>query len=184
METHAMFNLRSVGSSIISVPGLTSSPPATTLTPMSSLDVLLALRTAIRKQEAISYAKDGSPTSSLADATHITLSSGSTFAKSAPTRWRRQQDASATDTQLPMDPTLEPHRFFALDVIVLAWVARNDNGAIYMRQATTTVQNYVSLTERRSVVDWLEGKISDHERLAPPPGQLRRQFLTDRLVSP
>jgi len=29
---------------------------------------------------------------------------------------------------------------------------------------------FVSVTERKSVVDWLEGKISDHERITPLSG--------------
>lgn len=67
-----------------------------------------------------------------------------------------------------MDPSLEPHRFFSFDAILIVWTTRTDNAATYMRQATTEVQEaYVSLTERRNVLDWLEGKIPDPEKIAP-----------------
>jgi parafibromin len=38
---------------------------------------------------------------------------------------------------------------------------------------------FVSVTERKSVVDWLEGKITDHERIVPLVGEsscTRRTF--------
>ncbi|KAG8898699.1 accessory factor associated with RNA polymerase II [Tulasnella sp. 403] len=123
------------------------------------MDALNALRETIQAQRPISYFADGKPTTSLQAATHIVLSPTTTLPKSTPTRWRR--DATATD------PHAEPQRFFALDALVLTWSTRNENAATYMRQATTSGVNYVSLTDRKAVVDWLEGKVDVSDKVAP-----------------
>ncbi|KAG9001585.1 accessory factor associated with RNA polymerase II [Tulasnella sp. JGI-2019a] len=145
--------------------------------------VLLSLRAAIRDKQPISYLKNGTPCSSISEATHIAISPNLTLPKTAVTRWRRPLDPSAASASVAMDPALEPHRFFPLDAILITWTTRHDNAATYMRQATTEVQAYVSLTERRTVLDWLEAKIPDPEKLAslaqesttpksPPPSTL------------
>ncbi|KAG9010221.1 accessory factor associated with RNA polymerase II [Tulasnella sp. 427] len=131
---------------------------------MNSTDPLVALQDAIKRNETISYLKDGAPAQSLKAATHVKLGSQAVLLKSTPTRWRRP----ANDKEAPaMDPSTDPAKFFALDAIALIWNTRSDPAAVYMRQATTEVVIYVQLTDRRPVLDWLEGKIQNHDRLAP-----------------
>lgn len=131
---------------------------------MSSTDPLLALQDAIKRNEAITYLKDGAPVQSLKAATHVKLGSAAVMPKSTPTRWRRP---TSDKEALAMDPSADPSKFFALDSIALTWNTRTEPAAVYMRQATTEVVIYVQLTDRRPVLDWLEGKIQNHDRLAP-----------------
>ena len=134
---------------------------------MSSTDALLALRNAIKHNESIGYAANGTPTTSLAAATHVLLGSSVAVPKSTPTRWRRPnaKDTSATD------PSASPEDFHAIEALTLCWLTRTENAAMYMRQATTEkVAGYVLLTERKAVNDWLDGKLADHERIVPLPG--------------
>ncbi|KAG8967273.1 accessory factor associated with RNA polymerase II [Tulasnella sp. 425] len=131
---------------------------------MSSADPLLALQDAIKRNEAITYLKDGAPVQSLKAATHVKLGSAAVMPKTTPTRWRRP---TSDKEALAMDPSADPSKFFALDSIALTWNTRTEPAAVYMRQATTEVVIYVQLTDRRPVLDWLEGKIQNHDRLAP-----------------
>lgn len=132
---------------------------------MSSVDPLLALQDAIKRNEAITYLKDGAPVQSLKAASHVKLGSTTVMPKSTPTRWRRP---TSDKEAVAMDPSADPSKFFALDAIALTWNTRTEPAAVYMRQATTEVVIYVQLTDRRPVLDWLEGKIQNHDRLAPP----------------
>jgi len=55
----------------------------------------------------------------------------------------------------------------------LAWLLRDAPGAEYMKQARECglAVGFVSVTERKNVVDWLEGKIPDHEKIVSLVGE-------------
>ncbi|PSR70884.1 hypothetical protein PHLCEN_2v13246 [Hermanssonia centrifuga] len=141
---------------------------------MSSTDSLLALRHTIKSNARISYTKDEKETQSLAEATHLVLSSSTSLPKSSPTRLRKP---NVTFT----DPSSNPQDFFTLDAVYLAWLLRDAPGAEYMKQARENglAVGFVSVTERKSVVDWLEGKVSDLERIAPLNGMSPLDLMED-----
>ena len=122
-------------------------------------DALLALRNAIKSQSTISYTANGESTPSLAAATHIALPS-QTLPKSTPTRFRRPGVSGS-------DPTSSPGDFFALDAIYVTWLLKDASVTEYMKQARDNgvTAGLVSVTERKSVVDWLEGKVADHPNI-------------------
>ena len=124
-------------------------------------DALLALRNAIKSQSTISYTAGGKPTSSLAAATHLVLPS-KTLAKSTPTRFRKPGISGS-------DPTNSPGDFFTLDAIYVTWLLRDASVTEYMKQARDNglTVGLVSVTERKSVVDWLEGKATAHPNILP-----------------
>ena len=128
---------------------------------MSSTDALFALRQAIKSNARITFSKGGSETQSLAEATHIQLPNLS-LPKSSPTRLRKP---SATSK----DPAANPQDFFTLDAVYLAWRLRDASGPEYLKQTRENGLGvgFVSITERKGVVDWLEGKVNDLERIAP-----------------
>jgi parafibromin len=68
---------------------------------------------------------------------------------------------------------LNPQDFFSIEAVYLAWLLRDAPGAEYMKQARESglAVGFVSVTERKSVVDWLEGKIPDHERIVSLVGE-------------
>ena len=121
-------------------------------------DGLQHLRQAIKSQDAITYSAADEPCSSFLDATHIVISSV-VLPKSTPTRWRKPGVTAAS----------EPSDFFSLEAIYLAWLLRDAPGADYLKQARENglTVGFVSVTERKSVVDWLEGRTTDHERIVP-----------------
>lgn len=133
---------------------------------MPSTDALLALRQAIKSRAEISYAKGSEPASSLASATHIVLSPTISLPKSTPTRLRKP---GATST----DPSANPQDFFALEAVYLAWLLRDASGAEYMKQARENglTVGFVSVTERKSVVDWLEGRRDDLDNIVALIGE-------------
>ncbi|KAF7314495.1 CDC73-C domain-containing protein [Mycena kentingensis (nom. inval.)] len=120
------------------------------------MDALITLRQAIKAKETITFAKEGQPSETLLDATHIVLSSTCTLPKSTPTRYRR--------------PASE--EFFTLDALYLAWQLQNASGADYMKQARESglAVGFVGVTERKNVVDWLEGRTTENERIVPLAG--------------
>jgi len=124
-------------------------------------DALLALRNAIKSQSTISHTANGEPTSSLAAATHLVLPS-QTLPKLTPTRFRKPGVSGS-------DPTSSPGDFFTLDAIYVTWLLKDASVTEYMRQARDNglTVGLVSVTERKSVVDWLEGKAADHPNIAP-----------------
>lgn len=124
-------------------------------------DALLALRNAIKSQSTISYAASGEPTSSLVAATHLVLPS-QTLPKSAPTRFRRPGVSGS-------DPTTTPGDFFTLDAIYVTWLLKDASVTEYMKRARDNglTVGLVSVTERKSVVDWLEGKVAVHPNVLP-----------------
>ena len=122
----------------------------------TSADPLLALRDAIKSQTTITYSDGSNTTPSLNSATHIVLSSTVSLPKSAPTRLRKP-GASSTD------PSASPQDFFSLEAVYLTWLLRQSSGAEYMKQAREhgLTVGFVSVTERKNVVDRLEGKTND-----------------------
>ena len=124
-------------------------------------DALLALRNAIKSQSTISYTADGEPTPSLAAATHIVLSSQS-LSKSTPTRFRKPGVSGS-------DPASNPEDFFTLDAIYVTWLLKDASVTEYMKQARDNglTGGLVSVTERKSVVDWLEGRMAKHPSVTP-----------------
>ena len=122
-------------------------------------DALLALRNAIKSQSTISYTASGEPTPSLAAATHLVLPS-QTLPKSTPTRFRKPGVSGS-------DPASSPGDFFPLDAIYVTWLLKDASVTEYMKQARDNglTVGLVSVTERKSVVDWLEGKVADHPNI-------------------
>ncbi|RDB19338.1 Cell division control protein 73 [Hypsizygus marmoreus] len=130
----------------------------------STPDALESLQQAIKSRYPITYSNSTGPCSSLLNATHLNVSPSISLPKSSPTRFRTASG---------------PSDFFSVEAIYLAWLLRDAPGAEYMKQARENglAVGFVGVTERKSVVDWLEGRISDHERIAPlavesttPPG--------------
>ncbi|THV07383.1 CDC73-domain-containing protein [Dendrothele bispora CBS 962.96] len=114
---------------------------------MSSADALLSLRSAIQSKASISFAAaDGSPTQNLSSAILIVLPSSQSFPKTTPTRLRKGSN-----------------EYYALEAVYLAWLLRNATSAEYMKQVRDNgvSTGFVSVTERKGVVDWLEGNVDD-----------------------
>ncbi|KDR82037.1 hypothetical protein GALMADRAFT_135412 [Galerina marginata CBS 339.88] len=138
-------------------------------------DPLLALRQAIKSQQKATFANKSGPCPSLVDATDLVID-GTPFPKTSRTRYRK----AGTSTE-----------FYSLDAVYVAWLLRLANGAEYMKQAREhgLAVGFVSVTERKHVVDWLEGKASDNDRIAPldssttPPGTPPRTT-TGQAVAP
>ena len=130
-------------------------------------DALLALRNAIKSQSTISHTANGEPASSLAAATHLVLPS-QTLSKSTPTRFRKPGTSGS-------DPSTSPGDFFTLDAIYVTWLLKDASVTEYMKQARDNglTGGLVSVTERKSVVDWLEGKLANHPSVVPLPCEWR-----------
>lgn len=127
---------------------------------MSTTDPLQALRQVIQARAPITYADaSGASSSSLASATHLVLSPDLSLPKSTPTRYLKP--GASKD-------------FFSLEAIYLAWLLRDAPGAEYMKQARENglAVGFVSVTERKGVVDWLEGRGGGEERVVPLSGEL------------
>ncbi|KAI0792621.1 RNA polymerase II accessory factor, partial [Abortiporus biennis] len=137
-----------------------------------SSDSLLALQAAIKSKQDIKYTDASRKSvSTPSSATHLQIA-GALFLKTSPTRLRKPGVSST-------DPTSNPQDFFSLEAVYLAWLLRDASGAEYMKQARDRGLSvgFVSVTERKSVVDWLEGRVADLERIIPlssgsttPPG--------------
>jgi parafibromin len=140
-----------------------SPAPAPIQTSMSSgtEDALLALRNALKSQSTISYTAKGEQVSSLAAATHIVLPSKA-LPKSTATRFRKPGVSGS-------DPTTGPEDFFTLDAIYVTWLLKDASVTEYMKQARDNglTGGLVSVTERKGVVDWLEGKVASHPNVVP-----------------
>ncbi|KAG6829222.1 hypothetical protein H0H87_012207 [Tephrocybe sp. NHM501043] len=135
---------------------------------MTSTDSLLSLRQAIKAKEPITYSDSNGPCSSLLTATHIVVSS-IPLPKSSPTRYLKTGVTTAS----------EPSDFFSLEAVYLAWLLKDAGGAEYMKQARENglAVGFVSVTERKNVVDWLEGRTLENSRIVSlasesttPPG--------------
>ncbi|KAJ7593726.1 RNA polymerase II-associated protein [Mycena floridula] len=132
-------------------------------------DALTSLRQAIKAHEPITYTKDDEPCSSLAAASHIVIPPALSFPKATPTRYRKAGGSSLD--------------VYSLEALYLAWLLKNAPGAEYMKQARENGLNvgFVSVTERKGVVEWLEGK-EDNSNIIPlvaesntPPGSPTRK---------
>jgi parafibromin len=68
--------------------------------------------------------------------------------------------------------TSGPDDFFSVEAVYLAWFLQSAAGADYMKQARENglAVGFVSVTERKNVVEWLEGKNADNERIVPLVG--------------
>ena len=139
-------------------------------------DPLLALRDAIKSKTPITYLTDGQPAPTLLAATHLSLSTSISLPKSSPTRYTKpgvSNPSSAADV-------------YTLEAVYLAWLLRDAPGAEYMRQAREggLTVGFVSVTERKSIVEWLEGKVADLERIRPlANGKLSSRALVYGLIS-
>lgn len=133
---------------------------------MSTTDPLLALQQTIKSQIPITYSKDSEPSTSLLSATHLVLSPSLSILKSTPTRYRKPNTSSN-------DPASAPQDFASIEAVYLAWNLRDAPGAEYMKLARESglAVGFVSVTERKSLVEWLEGKLATHERIAPLVGE-------------
>ena len=134
----------------------------------TEVDPLLALRQAIKSRTKITYSNDSGPCSSLPSATQLVLS-GTPFPKAGRTRYRKPGT---------------PSEFYLLDALYVAWLLREAPGAEYMKQLREhgLSAGFVSVTERKHVTDWLEGKISDNERIAPLSCELYPLYSYTKLI--
>lgn len=117
-------------------------------------DPLLALRQSIKSKSKITYTNTSGPCPTLLASTTLIINS-LPFLKGTRTRFRRGV-GGAND-------------FYTLDAVYVAWLLRDAPGAEYMKQAREhgLAVGFVSVTERKHVVDWLEGKVQDSDRIAP-----------------
>ena len=109
-------------------------------------DPLLALQQAIKHQTQIKYSSQ------------IQIGE-KTFPKSTPTRYRKAGGRAD---------------FYSLEALYLAWHLKDATGAGYMKQTREygLTAGFVSVTERKHVVDWLEGRTGvDLDRVAPLEGE-------------
>ena len=129
----------------------------------ATTDPLLVLRHAIKSLIPITYASGDEPCASLLTATHLVIAPGTTLFKSTPTRYCKPGVSTSTD------PASNPQDFFSVEAVYLAWLLRDAPGPEYMKQARENglTVGFISVTERKSVVDWLEGTANDHPRIVP-----------------
>lgn len=123
-----------------------------------SHDALLSLRQAIRAKTAITFSNSDGSCPTLSTATHIISFQGQSFPKSTPTRLRKPGVAGSS-----------PQDFYPLEAVYLAWSLQNVSGAEYMKHVRENgvTFGFISVTERKGVVDWLEGRAASHERIVP-----------------
>jgi hypothetical protein len=130
-------------------------------------DPLDALRAAISAKYDIAFVNaSGAPAGSLRAATHLRFSATTTLPKNAPTRLRKA-GSSATD------PTSHPDGFFTLEAVYFAWSLRDTPGGEYMKRAREhglPAGGFVSLTERKSIVDWLKRTVAILGNIVPLSG--------------
>lgn len=140
---------------------------------MAETDPLLLLRQAISTRKTIKFLDESQqPTSSLSTATSLVLpqpssSTPTTLAKSTPTRLRKPNHTQT-------DPNTHPSDFYSLDAVYLAWSLREAASAEYMktvREAGIGITNMVAITEKASVVDWLEGRVETIPNIVPLLGE-------------
>lgn len=122
-------------------------------------DVLNALRDAISRNQPITFLDGSTPSTSLTPGTtHIVLSPTLTVPRNTPTRFRRSATSTATD------PEANPKDFVSLEALLLVWTLRSSAAGDYVRQARA-VPGYVAVTDRKGIVEWLEGKRAEHENI-------------------
>jgi hypothetical protein len=132
---------------------------------MSATDPLDTLRAAVSaKYDITTVNASGAPAGSLRTATHLRLSATTTLPKNAPTRLRKPGSSGI------LDPTSHPDGFFMLEAVYLAWLLRDMPGGEYMKQAREhglPAGVFVSLTERKSIVDWLKRTVNNLGNIIP-----------------
>lgn len=116
-------------------------------------DPLLSLKQSLKPKRPLGYKKGSTTVTSFSQATHLVLSPTLSLPKSTPTRLRKP---GATST----DPNANPHDFLPLGAVYLAWLLRDAPGAEYMKQVRENglTAGFVSVTERKNVVEWLHNK--------------------------
>ena len=141
----------------------------------STSDPLLALRQSIKTKFSITYVANAEPTTSLLAATHIVLSPTLSLPKSTTTRYSKPGTSASS-----------PSDFFTLEAVYLAWLLRDAPVAEYMKQARENglAVGFVSVTERKSIVEWLEGKVNDLERIVPIAGACACKLCSGICVRP
>lgn len=129
---------------------------------MASDDPLFLLQNAIKSNVPISYCtSSGEEVATLHEATHLRLSPTLYLPKTTPTRFRKP---STTAT----DPKTSSNDFVNLDALLVAWVGKDASVAEYMKLVRELGgAHFVSITERKGVVDYLGGAESEHERIVP-----------------
>jgi parafibromin len=139
---------------------------------MAATDSLLALRQAIKSKSQVTYiSSSGETVTTLQEAIDICLSPTLSLPKSTPSRFRKPAATAS-------DPSTAPNDFVTLEALYVAWLARDASVAEYMKQVREAgIGAFVSITERKGVVEWLEGKTTDHERIAPLAGKLSLNFV-------
>ncbi|TFL07808.1 RNA polymerase II-associated protein [Pterulicium gracile] len=128
-------------------------------------DPLVALRASIKSKLPITYTTaDGTPTDALRNASHLVLAAPLT--KSTPTRYKNSSTSTATN------PVTSPGDFYSLEAVYLAWHLRDAPGGEYMKQMRENglTAGFVSITERKAVVEWLEGNEVSGEKVVAIPG--------------
>ncbi|TFK25744.1 RNA polymerase II accessory factor [Coprinopsis marcescibilis] len=130
---------------------------------MSIDDPLSALQQAIKSSTPITYSTSPSPQdtcSSLLLASHIVFGS-STFPKTALTRYRKPGSNANTVNGADV---------YSLEALYVAWLLQDANAADYMKQTREhglAASGFVSVTERKKVVEWLKGTGGDESRIIP-----------------
>ncbi|KAF9074798.1 RNA polymerase II accessory factor cdc73 family protein [Rhodocollybia butyracea] len=129
----------------------------------TSTDSLLAFRQAIQSQNEpilLSSPLTSTPADSLSQATHIHIPPTENFPKSTPTRWRKGSSSTSTSNITLND-------LYTLEAIYLAYKLKSLPAPEYAKQAREAGLGIgmVSVTERKVVVDWLEGISESSERL-------------------
>ncbi|KAF5324726.1 hypothetical protein D9611_004398 [Ephemerocybe angulata] len=122
---------------------------------MTSPDPLSTLQQAIKDRSTITYSTSSSSsdkTASLSNASHVVFANSVAIPKTIPTRFRKPGSSTST--------VVNEADFYSLEALYLAWLLRDAPGGDYMRLARDhgLAAGLVAVTERKKVVDWLEGK--------------------------
>lgn len=123
-------------------------------------DPLLLLRQALSSNATITLqSASGEEVFSLPDSSQIHFtSSRTTFPKDTPTRYVSVAPVPGGEAST-----------YDLQTLLFAYLKRNDPAGEYMKQAREQLIPTVSVMDKRSVVDWLSGKLS----LEGPEGKIR-----------
>ncbi|KAJ3998499.1 RNA polymerase II accessory factor cdc73 family protein [Lentinula boryana] len=129
----------------------------------STPDALLAFRRAIQSHKQavlLSSPLTSTPVESLSQATHIHIPPSDVFPKSTPTRWRKGFSSTSTSNITLND-------LYTLEAIYFAYQWKSLPAQNYTKQAREDGLGIgmVSVTERKMVVDWLEGVSESTEGL-------------------
>ncbi|KAH7890150.1 RNA pol II accessory factor, Cdc73 family-domain-containing protein [Phlebopus sp. FC_14] len=108
---------------------------------------------------SITYLNHNGPTTSLFNAGDLSLGRSLSLPKLSPMQYTKP---SVSDASSPTD-------LYTLEAIYLAWLLSDAPGAEYMKQARESglAIDFVSVTERKNMVEWLEDKAQDGERIKP-----------------